>query len=56
MSAINIPVIISGAQYYAPYNLSFVWSGVPLAFVFMRYIYRRFHPWWNKYCCESLFL
>ena len=19
----------------------------------MKYIYRRYHSWWNKYCCES---
>lgn len=49
LASINVPVIIGGAQYLAPYNLSFIWAGVPLAWTFMRYIYRRFPAWWNKY-------
>jgi hypothetical protein len=69
-SAVNIPVIIAGAQYFgkspsnhhkvrpdraAPYNWSFVWSGVPLAWFFMSYLYRKCPAWWNKYCCKSPF-
>ncbi|ORX36938.1 OPT oligopeptide transporter protein-domain-containing protein [Kockovaella imperatae] len=49
-AAINIPVIISGAQYFAPYNWAFVYAGVPLAWTFMRYLYRHYHSWWSKYC------
>ncbi|WWC87002.1 OPT family small oligopeptide transporter [Kwoniella dendrophila CBS 6074] len=47
---INVPVIIFGVMYFAPYNLSFVWAGVPLAWFFMSYVYKRFPAWWNKYC------
>jgi hypothetical protein len=43
------------ADSIAPYNWSFVWSGVPLAWFFMSYLYRKFPAWWNKYCCESSF-
>ena len=48
--SVNVPVIISGAQYFAPYNFAYVYSGVPLAFTFMRFIYRRYPVWWKKYC------
>nr|XP_019047282.1 OPT family small oligopeptide transporter [Kwoniella bestiolae CBS 10118]OCF26212.1 OPT family small oligopeptide transporter [Kwoniella bestiolae CBS 10118] len=47
---LNVPVIIFGVMYFAPYNWSFVWSGVPLAWFFMSYVYKRFPAWWNKYC------
>jgi hypothetical protein len=41
----------SATNMVAPYNWSFVWSGVPLAWFFMSYLYRKFPAWWNKYCC-----
>ncbi|WVQ83359.1 OPT family small oligopeptide transporter [Cryptococcus sp. DSM 104549] len=50
VNSINVPVVIMGLLFYAPYNLSFVWAGVPFAFFFMRYVYQRFPAWWNKYC------
>ncbi|WRT64852.1 OPT family small oligopeptide transporter [Kwoniella shivajii] len=46
----NVPVIIFGAMYFAPYNWSFIWAGVPFAWFFMSYVYKRFPAWWNKYC------
>lgn len=49
-NAVNVPVFLSGGQYFAPYNWAYVWSGVPLAFTFMRYIYSRFPAWWSRYC------
>ncbi|WWC67840.1 OPT family small oligopeptide transporter [Kwoniella pini CBS 10737] len=47
---INVPVIIFGAMYFAPYNWSFIWAGIPLAWFFMSYVFKRFPSWWNKYC------
>ncbi|WWD00471.1 OPT family small oligopeptide transporter [Kwoniella sp. B9012] len=47
---VNVPVIIFGVMYFAPYNWSFVWAGVPLAWFFMSYVFKRFPAWWNKYC------
>ncbi|WVQ97983.1 OPT family small oligopeptide transporter [Kwoniella sp. CBS 9459] len=47
---INVPVIICGTLYFAPYNWSFVWAGVPLAWFFMSHVYTRYRAWWNKYC------
>ncbi|ODN82201.1 OPT family small oligopeptide transporter [Cryptococcus amylolentus CBS 6039] len=47
--AVNVPVIIFGMMYFAPYNISYVWAGVPLAWFFMSHVYRRFPAWWAKY-------
>ncbi|WVR04578.1 OPT family small oligopeptide transporter [Kwoniella sp. DSM 27419] len=47
---INVPVIIYGTLYFAPYNWSFVWAGIPPAWFFMSYVYKRYRAWWNKYC------
>ncbi|OCF37395.1 OPT family small oligopeptide transporter [Kwoniella heveanensis BCC8398] len=48
--SINVPVIICGTLYFAPYNWSFVWAGVPLAWFFMSYVHTHYRAWWNKYC------
>ncbi|AOW05647.1 OPT oligopeptide transporter protein-domain-containing protein [Yarrowia lipolytica] len=46
---VNPSIICYGFLNYAPYNLTYVWSGVYLAFFFNVYIRKRFPGWWEKY-------
>ncbi|WVF69938.1 OPT family small oligopeptide transporter [Kwoniella sp. CBS 6097] len=50
ITSLHVPVIICGTLYFAPYNWSFVWAGVPLSWFFMSHVYDRYRAWWNKYC------
>ncbi|KAH9815191.1 OPT-domain-containing protein [Melampsora americana] len=46
---INVPVFVSGALNWSPYNMSYA---IPMLYcsLFMNgYIKRRYFPWWNKY-------
>ena len=45
----HVPIFLVGGLIWAPYNMSNVWSAVPVAFVFNYYIRRRFLGWWSKY-------
>lgn len=42
-------LIIGGMQQWAPYNLSYVTTGLYLSFIFMHYIRNRYPAWWEKY-------
>lgn len=42
-------MFFTGGLIWAPYNLTFVWPAVPIAYLFNVYIKRRFLPWWSKY-------
>jgi hypothetical protein len=46
---INIPVMLSGAAMWAPYNFSYVWSAVVFGFIINYYIKRRYSAWWQTY-------
>lgn len=46
---VNPSIICYGFLNYAPYNLTYIWSGVYLAFFFNVYIRKRFPAWWEKY-------
>lgn len=46
---INVPVFVSGALNWSPYNMSYA---IPMLYcsLFMNgYVKRRYFPWWNKY-------
>lgn len=44
------PVLIIGGLYqYAPYNLSYVTTGLYFSFFFMYYVRRKYTSWWEKY-------
>ena len=42
-------VLLHGASRWAPYNLSYYWPHVPVAFVSMIYLKKRFLGLWSKY-------
>lgn len=42
-------LIIGGMLQYAPYNLSYVTTGLYVSFTFMYYIKSRYTSWWEKY-------
>jgi OPT family oligopeptide transporter len=46
---IHLPVIIIGASYLSPYNLSFVWPACIFGFIFNFWIKRHHLVWWEKY-------
>ncbi|KDQ12029.1 hypothetical protein BOTBODRAFT_176795 [Botryobasidium botryosum FD-172 SS1] len=46
---IHIPVLLGGALQWAPYNISHVWPGMIVAYIFQSYIRKRYLPWWQKY-------
>lgn len=44
------PVLIIGGLFqFAPYNLSYVTTGLYFSFFFMYYVKRRYTTWWEKY-------
>lgn len=46
---IHIPVFLSGPLNLAPYNNSYLLSGMWPAFIFNVWIKRRYQGWWQKY-------
>ncbi|KAK7230107.1 hypothetical protein V2G26_002277 [Clonostachys chloroleuca] len=42
-------VLLVGPILWAPFNLSMVWQGLPVSFVFGYWIKHRYVEWWNKY-------
>lgn len=49
VSSIHVPVLLSGALYLAPYNFSYLWTGMPIAWFFNSFVKKRFPAWWSKY-------
>ncbi|TAQ89934.1 hypothetical protein B7494_g1691 [Chlorociboria aeruginascens] len=45
----HIPVILYGAIIWAPYNLSYSWPAVPIGWLSMVYMKKRFLGFWSKY-------
>jgi hypothetical protein len=43
-----IPLIVGGLN-YAPYNLTYMWPAVPVAWVSMVYLKNRFLAFWSRY-------
>ena len=48
--------IMYGGTAWAPYNLSWAWPAVPVAWLSWIYVKRRFIGFWSKVCFLSLFL
>ncbi|KAL1969891.1 hypothetical protein VTN77DRAFT_7400 [Rasamsonia byssochlamydoides] len=46
---IHIPLVLNGALWYCPYNISYVWPSLLVGFAFNYYIKRRYTGWWQKY-------
>ncbi|OLL22685.1 Oligopeptide transporter 2 [Neolecta irregularis DAH-3] len=46
---VHVPILLYGMAGWAPYNLSYIWPGTIVAFIFQVYIRRRYLPWWSKY-------
>lgn len=50
-------LVIGGMLVFAPYNLSYLTTGMFLSYIFMHYIRKKYQPWWEKYnyvLCSSL--
>jgi OPT family oligopeptide transporter len=45
----HVPIILTGAFVWGPYNMANIWPAVPVAYVFNYYIRRRYLGWWSKY-------
>lgn len=43
-----IPMLV-GPLYWAPYNLSYIWPAVPVAYVSMIWLKTRFLAFWSRY-------
>ncbi|KAL7932662.1 OPT oligopeptide transporter domain-containing protein [Trichoderma chlorosporum] len=41
--------LLNGGLYWAPYNISYIWPAVPVAFLSWIYIKKRFLALWSKY-------
>ncbi|CZR56581.1 related to sexual differentiation process protein isp4 [Phialocephala subalpina] len=46
---VHVVAIMYGAITWAPYNVSYTWPAVPIAWLSMIYFKRRFLPFWSKY-------
>lgn len=46
---VHPPILLAGFIAWAPINLSYITSAIPVGYVFNVYIKRRFYPWWSKY-------
>ncbi|KAL8283781.1 hypothetical protein RQP46_005213 [Phenoliferia psychrophenolica] len=46
---VNTPAFIYGALNWAPYNLSYLTPGIPIAIYFQGYLRRNRLAWWTKY-------
>ncbi|KAK7530305.1 OPT oligopeptide transporter protein-domain-containing protein [Phyllosticta citribraziliensis] len=46
---VNVVVLLHGASRWAPYNLSYYWPHVPIAWLSMVYLKTRFLGFWSKY-------
>lgn len=42
-------VAVNGPLYWAPYNLSYTWPAVPVAWLSMMFFKKRYLPLWSKY-------
>lgn len=47
--------MLYGALIWAPYNLSYTWPAVPIAWLSMIYLKKRFLAFWSKVCALFLF-
>ncbi|TVY49363.1 Sexual differentiation process protein [Lachnellula occidentalis] len=46
---VHIMAILYGAISWAPYNVSYLWPGVPIGWLSMVYMKKRFLAFWSKY-------
>lgn len=46
---INIPLILSGILWWAPYNFTYAWPALVVGYFFNYYVKRRYERWWQKY-------
>ncbi|KAI9932417.1 hypothetical protein MW887_008658 [Aspergillus wentii] len=46
---VHIPLLLNGATYLAPYNLTYGWPSLMVGFVVNYWVKRRWLAWWEKY-------
>jgi OPT family small oligopeptide transporter len=49
LRSVHPVILLAGPLGWAPYSLSYVWPGVPVAWLSWLYMRKRFLGWWSKY-------
>jgi OPT family oligopeptide transporter len=52
----HVVVIFYGAIVWAPYNLSYIWPGVPIGYLSMIYMKKRYLGFWSKVSLRPYYL